>query len=222
MGAEHQSAPPSPANQRRAFTRDGRGRCRPRRYRAAESRRHSQRSLARRRTSHPDRFAVMGKIDVEESEAPRMAAQWRDQPGMLGYVSIQAQSPRRSIAATLTGFGARHERAGVPFYVGMSQEHLHVIDAIAERHPGLRLILDHLALETSVKDECAFRDSTSSSVAPQPDIAVKVSSLAVLHRRAVSISNLHTLCPARLRRVRTAAHDVGQRSVAFAEVMANA
>src|SRR5262245_370854 len=34
--------------------------------------------------SHPDRFVVMGLLDVHASDARERVANWRQQPGMLG------------------------------------------------------------------------------------------------------------------------------------------
>src|SRR5450759_1828185 len=34
--------------------------------------------------AHPDRFAVMGRMDTERPEARGAIATWRSQPGMLG------------------------------------------------------------------------------------------------------------------------------------------
>ncbi len=33
---------------------------------------------------HPDRFAVMGRLALEQAGEPRLVADWRKQPGMLG------------------------------------------------------------------------------------------------------------------------------------------
>jgi predicted TIM-barrel fold metal-dependent hydrolase len=35
-------------------------------------------------TAHPDRFAVMGKLDQDAPDAREKLASWRDHPGMLG------------------------------------------------------------------------------------------------------------------------------------------
>src|SRR5687767_7256549 len=34
--------------------------------------------------AHPDRFAVMGKLDQDAPDAPEKLAAWREQSGMLG------------------------------------------------------------------------------------------------------------------------------------------
>lgn len=142
--------------------------------------------------AHPDRFAVMGKISEKDPKSPERLAQWRSQPGMLGLRFNFKRSP-----GTLEGGGTDWvwsvaEKAGVPIYVGVAHPDVHVIDAIAERHPGLKLIFDHMALAAGVKDEVAFKDFDKLLVAARrPNIAVKVSALPCYTEAPYPYRNLH-------------------------------
>jgi predicted TIM-barrel fold metal-dependent hydrolase len=52
------------------------------------------------------------------------------------------------------------------------------VDRIAERHPGLRLTMDHLGLLPGTKDEEAFREFDKLlALARRPNVAVKASAL---------------------------------------------
>jgi predicted TIM-barrel fold metal-dependent hydrolase len=54
---------------------------------------------------------------------------------------------------------------------------MHLLDQVAERHPGLKLTIDHLAL-TQGKDEEAFKDiGNVIALAKRPNVAVKASCL---------------------------------------------
>jgi predicted TIM-barrel fold metal-dependent hydrolase len=62
--------------------------------------------------------------------------------------------------------------------VMVDYEQVHLIDRVAERHPGLKLILDHLCLSVGQKDEEAFAGLDRLLVlAKRPNVAVKASGL---------------------------------------------
>jgi predicted TIM-barrel fold metal-dependent hydrolase len=143
--------------------------------------------------AHPDRFAVMGKIDVKDPQGPGRLARWRSQPGMLGLRFNFKRAPQALDSGDANWVWGVAEEAGVPIYVGVSHENVHVFDAIAERHPRLRLIFDHMALASGVKDEVAFRDLDKLLVAAKrPNIAVKVSALPCYTDAPYPYRNLHT------------------------------
>jgi len=143
--------------------------------------------------AHAYRFAVMGKIDVKHVNAPERLAQWRTQPGMLGLRFNFKRAPQTLNSGDADWVWGVAQEAGVPIYVGVSHENVHVFDAIAERHPRLRLIFDHLALASGVKDEVAFRDLDKLLVtARRPNIAVKVSALPCYTDAPYPYRNLHT------------------------------
>jgi L-fuconolactonase len=97
---------------------------------------------------HPDRFAVMGRLSLERPGDWRGALdRWRRQPGMLGVrlTFFRGPSTRWLSDGTADWFWPEAERAGIPvmvFVPGLLRE----IEAVASRHPGLRLVLDHAAL----------------------------------------------------------------------------
>jgi predicted TIM-barrel fold metal-dependent hydrolase len=142
--------------------------------------------------SHPDRFAVMGKIDVKDPQAPQRLARWRDQPGMLGLRFNFKRTPQTLASGDADWVWGVAEEAGVPIYVGVSHADVHVIDAIAARQPRLKLVFDHMALSTGTRDEAAFRDLDKLlAAAKRPNVAVKVSALPCYTEAAYPYRNLH-------------------------------
>lgn len=129
--------------------------------------------------AHPDRFAVMGRLDPEAPGARGLIANWRRQPGMLG---LRFTFHRPFLQPLLTEgrvdwLWPEAEQAGVPITVLVPHALLPLLDRVAERHPGLKLSIDHLAL-TSGKDEQAFREfGELLALARRPNLAVKVSCL---------------------------------------------
>jgi L-fuconolactonase len=126
---------------------------------------------------HPDRFAVMGRIPLETPN-PGLLTGWRGQPGMLG-LRFTLHAPHQQTwlyDGTVDWVWDAAERAGLPIMVfapGLTPR----IALVAEQHPGLRLVIDHLALWEG-KDELAFSCFDDLiALARLPNVAVKASAL---------------------------------------------
>jgi L-fuconolactonase len=122
---------------------------------------------------HPDRFAVMGRLDIQAPDARAKIAVWRQQPGMLGmrlYFHIQGN-------ATDDWIWQEAEAAGVPIMM-MSQGQFNLVDRAAKRYPRLKLIIIHLGTPPRTKDDAAFAEFDKLlPLAKRPNIAVMVSAL---------------------------------------------
>lgn len=128
---------------------------------------------------YPDRFAVMGRFDLNDPASRDLAPTWRDQPGMLGlrYAFHRPLIRPLFVEGKIDWLWPALEKAGVPIMLFAHQTDLHLVKRIAERHPGLKLVVDHFAL-THGQDEEAFRDFDKLlELAPCPNIAVKASCL---------------------------------------------
>jgi predicted TIM-barrel fold metal-dependent hydrolase len=130
---------------------------------------------------HPDRFAVMGRLNTDAPEAREQLRNWRTHPQMLGLRFSFMRLPAERwplIDEGLDWVWTEAERAGLPIMLMMIPGQLHLADRIAARHPGLRLIMDHLARHYGRKDEAAFADLDKLlALAPRPNIAVKASGM---------------------------------------------
>jgi predicted TIM-barrel fold metal-dependent hydrolase len=128
---------------------------------------------------HAERFAVMGRIDMVAPASRGLMATWR-RHGMLGLRLVLKRPPFRTILAEgrADWLWAEAEEAGVPIMVLIDSAQTHFVDQVAERHPGLKLALDHLCLTAGAKDESAFADLDKLlALAKRPNIAVKATSL---------------------------------------------
>ena len=128
---------------------------------------------------HPKRFAVMGRLDPEDPASRGKIATWRKQPGMLGLRFTFHRPFLRPLLAEgkVDWLWGEAEKSGVPIMTLALHSDMHLFDKIAERHPGLKLTIDHLAL-TKGKDEEAFKDiGNVLALARRPNVAVKVSCL---------------------------------------------
>ena len=93
----------------------------------------------------PGRFAILGAFPLSSPDKRPLVETWRSQPGMLGLRYGFLQEPMRGWLAdgTLDWLWAAAERAGVPIAM-LATDSLPHIGRVAERHPGLRLTIDHL------------------------------------------------------------------------------
>jgi len=126
---------------------------------------------------HPDRFAVMGRFNTDAPGSRGKLATWRQQPGMLGVrINFKTQGD-----PTNDWFWAEAAAAGVPVMISpIPVEQLQLIGAAAERHPGVKLIMDHFAIRHrhGEKGDVAFANLDKLlALAKWPNIAVKASGL---------------------------------------------
>ncbi len=127
---------------------------------------------------YPGRFAIMGELALDDPNSRSRIATWRDQPGVLGlrYLFLGEPACSRLRDGSLDWLWSGAERAGVPVAV-LATDSLREIGAIAERHPGLRLTIDHLGGRggnTTLKDAAAMTHIPELlALARFPNVAVK-------------------------------------------------
>ncbi len=129
--------------------------------------------------AHPDKFAVLGHFDLTHPDKGRIVAEWKQQPGMLGFRFTLMAPDQRGWwdDNTLDWFWAAAEKAGTP--VGLlAGGHLATIERVAQRHPGLRLLIDHYGRDIL---RVTYDDLDEMlALARFPNVAVKVSGAAAL------------------------------------------
>lgn len=132
--------------------------------------------------SHPDQFAVMGRFDPEAPDARGQLAGWNAQPGMLGMrFTFHTDVLRQPLLdGRFDWVWGEMEKAGIPAMVLFHHEYMHLADAIAERYPDLRLVIDHLGLKSGkgITEESNFATLDKVlALAKRPNVAAKVSAM---------------------------------------------
>jgi predicted TIM-barrel fold metal-dependent hydrolase len=128
--------------------------------------------------TYPGRFAIMGSLPLDQPESRARIAHWRDQPGMLGLRYTFLHDPARQWLhdGTIDWLWAEAEAAGVPIAM-LATDSLTDLARIAERHPALRLTIDHLGGRgglTTLKDAAAMTHMPELlALAKFPNVAVK-------------------------------------------------
>lgn len=127
----------------------------------------------------PDRFGVMGRLDVTDPRSRQRLATWLEQPGMLGIrLTFHWGDQQRWLHdGTLDWFWPEAEQAGIPVAV-YPPGAVDRIGEVAAAHPGLRLVIDHFAMPLAARDD-ALQSSADAlvAIADLPNICIKASAL---------------------------------------------
>jgi predicted TIM-barrel fold metal-dependent hydrolase len=143
---------------------------------------------------YPDRFAVMGKVPLNDPASKTRMAGWLNQPGMLGFRISFRHSGTHSYLddGTADWFWSDCERHDIPVMI-FAPFAVAKIGQIAERHPGLRVIVDHMGLNTQWKGkDLAPGVDLLLEFARLKNVGVKVSCLPCYVAEAYPYQALHS------------------------------
>src|SRR5256885_13897149 len=96
--------------------------------------------------AHPDKFCILGHFDLQSPDREKIVAHWRERPGMLGFRFTFNQPQQKAwwTDGSLDWFWAACEKGGLPIGLLAAGGNMAVLGKIAERHPRLKLHIDHL------------------------------------------------------------------------------
>ncbi|PYO20193.1 MAG: hypothetical protein DMD88_12860, partial [Candidatus Rokuibacteriota bacterium] len=111
---------------------------------------------------HPDKFCILGHFDLQSPDREKIVARWRERPGMLGFRFTFNQPHQKAwwTDGSLDWFWAACEKARLPIGL-LAGGNMAALAKIAERHPGLKLHIDHLGRLGGGRagtDDAAFAD----------------------------------------------------------------
>ncbi|HEY6255537.1 MAG TPA: amidohydrolase family protein [Xanthobacteraceae bacterium] len=139
------------------------------------------------------RFGVMGRIDFTKPRSRAALATWREEPGMLGVrLTFHRPDTRgRLTDGSADWLWAAAETHGVPVMVH-APERLPVLGEIAQRHPGLTLIIDHMGFGRDTMDTQAPAGAARvAALSRHGNVFVKVSALPCFSSEPYPFRNLH-------------------------------
>jgi len=119
---------------------------------------------------HPDRLAILGNFPLDDPASRSRVDGWKQRPGMLGlrFALLQPHQQTWLTDGTLDWLWPAAERAGLPIAL-LGPGLLQVIGTIAERHRGLKLIIDHFG-----RPDASWSNlSDLVAAAKQPNVALK-------------------------------------------------
>ena len=142
---------------------------------------------------YPARFAVMGKIKIDRPESRGLMATWQSQAHMLGIRMVFHRGRTREWLedGTADWFWDAAERYDVPVMAFAPQD-VEKLGPVAERHPGLRLIVDHMGLNSELKGKpLGPAVDQLLKFSHLSNVAVKVSSLPSYVADSYPFPSLH-------------------------------
>ncbi|MCC7486738.1 MAG: amidohydrolase family protein [Burkholderiales bacterium] len=142
---------------------------------------------------HPDRLAVLGFFDIGKPENRKLVDTWKSQPGMLGlrFAFLRPGEENWLVDGTADWLWPAAERAGLP--VGLlCANRTKVVGEIAAKHPGLKLLVDHMARPRGARDDAGWADlGDLLALAKYPNVAVKASGAPSYSSEAYPYRNIH-------------------------------
>ena len=140
---------------------------------------------------HPDRFAIMCNLPFERPESRALLVGWR----RLG-LRLTFATPERLASlhdGTADWMWEAAERQGIPIMLAIWGRLAEAIP-IAERHRGLRLVIDHLGVPVThrTRDDAAFSDMAAVlALSRFPNVAIKASGLPAHSTEPYPFRNIH-------------------------------
>lgn len=144
-------------------------------------------------TTYPNRFCSLGWFPLDDPAQRSRIETWKQQPGMKGlrWSLTRAGQETWHEDGTMDWLWPAAERAGTPVAT-MAWRFLPLFGRIAERHPNLKLIIDHLGLVRSGKGAAAFDTLPDLlPLAKLPNVAIKATGAPGYATGAYPFPELH-------------------------------
>lgn len=125
---------------------------------------------------YPDRFRVMGLVNLAEPQQPEAFSEWLRGNRLSG---IRISFNNTALRATLTGGHAdwlwkSAEAAGAPVMI-LAPQLTALIGMIARTYPALKIVVDHMAIPRGMKAPAAFSHLPElKALAKYSNVAVKM------------------------------------------------
>ena len=142
---------------------------------------------------HPDRLSILGKVPVDDPGSASMLPAWRQQPGMLGLrlTFLQPGQATWPTDGTMDWLWAAAENARVPVAL-MASNFLPTVGQVAERHPELKLIVDHMGRPSGPPDAATWESLPDLlALARFPNVAVKATGAPSYSSAPYPYENIH-------------------------------
>jgi predicted TIM-barrel fold metal-dependent hydrolase len=144
--------------------------------------------------AHPDRFAILGNFALDKPESRGLIDGWKKQPGMLGlrFTFLQEHMKSWPTDGTIDWLWPAAERAGLPVAL-LAANFLSKVGEIAERHPRLKLIIDHLGRRSPAETGEGAWDNLPQMLvlAKHPNVAIKATGAPSYSAQAYPFRDIH-------------------------------
>jgi predicted TIM-barrel fold metal-dependent hydrolase len=140
---------------------------------------------------YPGRFGIMARIPIDKPDSPQRLATLRDQSGVLGVrLNFIGKQGAWLTDGTADWFWPAAEKAGLPVMF-LTSGQTSLFASIAERHPQLTLIIDHMGVGEGLRPHPDSSGVVSNNLVPEaiaetaalakyPNVSVKLSSVPLI------------------------------------------
>ena len=147
---------------------------------------------------HPAKFCILGHFDLQSPDRENIVARWRERPGMLGFRFTFNQPHQKAwwTDGSLDWFWVACEKQKLSVgLLASGKAHMDALGKIAERHPGMRVHIDHIGRGgggSGVKDDAVYADLADMlALARYPNIGVKLSGAPSTSSQPYPYKNIH-------------------------------
>ena len=147
---------------------------------------------------HPEKFCILGHFDLNAPNREEIVTRWRERPGMLGF-RFTFNAPQEKSYWTdgsLDWFWKACERENLRVGLLASGPNIAALGKIAQRHPGLRMHIDHIGRgggRADMKGDAAYANlGEMLALAKLPNVAVKLSGAPSTSNEGYPYKDVHT------------------------------
>ena len=146
---------------------------------------------------YPDKFCILGHFDLKGPNGKEIVANWRKRPGMLGFRYTFNEPDQKSwwTDGSLDWFWAAAEKARLVIGLMATGPNILAFGKIAERHPGLKMHIDHIGRgggRADIKDDPAYANlGEMLALARLPNVGVKLSGAPSTSSQPYPYKNVH-------------------------------
>jgi predicted TIM-barrel fold metal-dependent hydrolase len=141
---------------------------------------------------YPQRFGITGRYDLDDPDSASALPTWLSRPGMLGIrVGLPAaNAPRWRDSGAWETLLSGAERYNIPISL-FTPNGLDGVEDDVQRHPNLKLIIDHLNIVQAPHEAWPERLAELTALAKYPNVGVKVSALPAFAQQQYPYPALH-------------------------------
>ena len=143
-------------------------------------------------TKYPKQFAVMASVPLNKPKGRQVLEDLKGRPGFLGVrLTFHHEKDESWVRdGTAAWFWPLAEKMNIAVMMNAPTNHKE-IGEVAQRHPGLRLIFDHMGVKGAKDDKLIVGLANMMELAEHPNIFVKLTLAPICSSEPYPYRNIH-------------------------------